>query len=315
MGRVTIKDLEKEPNAELWEGLGHSFRGGRSAGRERRQDPPDAQQKSDPVSASPKPAYHTLVNTYCLSCHNNKMKAGGLELDAINAQRPNDHRTRGKRSFASFAPGRCRRFGARRPDEAAYTAALASLEPSLDRLAAATPNPGRTETFRRLNRTEYHNAIRDLLALDFDVAALLPSDSSSYGFDNVTVGNLSPTLLERYVSAAEKISRLAVGRPGLSERDDRQNQARPHAGEHVEGLPLGTRGGALVITRSRRTAIRDHDPPGARPQRAHRGPDRAHESSCCSTASGCGCLRSSRCRSTQEHVCGEHRPTTTSTAT
>ena len=74
-----------------------------------------------------------------------------------------------------------------------------------------TPNPGRTETFRRLNRTEYQNTIRDLLALEVDVASLLPPDESSHGFDNVTVADLSPTLLNRYVSAAQKISRLAVG--------------------------------------------------------------------------------------------------------
>src|SRR6185436_3891502 len=85
---------------------------------------------------------------------------------------------------------------------------------SLDRAAANRPNPGRTETFRRLNRTEYQNAIRDLLALDIDAAALLPKDDASHGFDNVTVGTLSPTLLDRYISAAQKISRMAIGSPG-----------------------------------------------------------------------------------------------------
>src|SRR5207249_8541288 len=103
--------------------------------------------------------------------------------------------------------------GMPRPDEAAYDAAIASLETSLDRAAAANPDPGRTATLRRLTRTEYQNAIHDLLALEVDVTSLLPADDSSYGFDNVTVGDLSPTLLDRYVSAAEKISRVAVGRP------------------------------------------------------------------------------------------------------
>src|SRR4029077_8642700 len=96
-------------------------------------------------------------------------------------------------------------IGMPRPDEPTYDAAIASLETSLDGAGAANPDPGRTETLRRLNRTEYQNAIRDLLALDVDVASLLPADDSSYGFDNVTVGDLSPTLLDRYVSAAEKI--------------------------------------------------------------------------------------------------------------
>src|SRR5436190_721589 len=90
--------------------------------------------------------------------------------------------------------------------------AVASLELALDAAAAARPNPGRTETLRRLNRTEYRNTIRDLLALDVDVATLLPHDESSHGFDNVTVTDLAPTLLNRYVSAAQKISRLAIGR-------------------------------------------------------------------------------------------------------
>jgi hypothetical protein len=137
--------------------------------------------------------------------------------------------------------------GLPRPAEGAYESAVSSLESSLDRLAAAKPNPGRTDTFRRLNRTEYHNAIRDLLDLDVDVSALLPSDDASHGFDNVTVGELSPTLLERYLSAAQKISRLAIGgavrAPGgetvMLPPDLTQEQ-------HFDELPFGTRGGTLV---------------------------------------------------------------------
>src|SRR4030095_14317417 len=102
--------------------------------------------------------------------------------------------------------------GEERPDEATYDAVIKSLETSLDRAAVAHPDPGRTATIRRLTRTEYQNAVRDLLAVDIDVTPLLPADESSYGFDNVTVGDLSPTLLDRYVSAAEKISRVAVAR-------------------------------------------------------------------------------------------------------
>ena len=97
------------------------------------------------------------------------------------------------------------------PSEADRLAILTWLETSLDAASAAKPNPGRTETLRRLNRTEYQNAIRDLLALDIDAASLLPADESGHGFDNVNVGDLSPTLLNRYISAAQKISRLAVG--------------------------------------------------------------------------------------------------------
>src|SRR5205807_7727207 len=137
--------------------------------------------------------------------------------------------------------------GAPRPDDATYDAVVASIETSLDREAAAWPNPGRTSTLRRLTRTEYQNAIRDLLALDVDVTSLLPADDSSYGFDNVTVGDLSPTLLDRYVSAAEKISRVAIGRPTKSPGGDTiRVQTDLTQEEHIEGLPIGTRGGALV---------------------------------------------------------------------
>ena len=98
-----------------------------------------------------------------------------------------------------------------RPDEATYDALAAHLEGALDRAAAARPNPGRTDTFRRLSRVEYQNAVRDILSLDVDVSALLPKDDASHGFDNVANGELSPTLLERYLAAAQKVSRAAVG--------------------------------------------------------------------------------------------------------
>jgi hypothetical protein len=137
--------------------------------------------------------------------------------------------------------------GMPRPDEATYDAIVSSLESSLDRAAAAKPNPGRTDTFRRLNRTEYRNAIRDLLALDVDVSSMLPSDDSSHGFDNVTVGELSPTLLERYLSAAQKISRLAIGSPVRSPGGDTILLPPDLTQEsHFDELPFGTRGGTVV---------------------------------------------------------------------
>ena len=207
---------------------------------------PAAQQQSTGFSPSDS-ARHGLVNTYCLSCHNHTVKSGELDLRAINDARVGDHRDVWEKVVRKLRARQMPPVGTRRPDEAAYVAALSSLETSLDSLAEATPNPGRTDTFRRLTRTEYHNAVRDLLALDPDVDALLPSDSSSHGFDNVTVGNLSPTLLESYVSAAEKISRLAVGHPGLSASGSTV-RIRPDLTQegYVEGLPVGTRGGALV---------------------------------------------------------------------
>ena len=156
-------------------------------------------------------------------------------------------RTCGRKSSGSFARVRCRRSENAGRTTRTYDAVIASLETSLDRAAAAHPNPGRTATIRRLTRTEYQNAIRDLLALDVDVASLLPPDESSYGFDNVTVGDLSPTLLDRYVSAAEKISRVAVGRPSRSPGGETiRIPADLTQEEHLDGLPIGTRGGAVV---------------------------------------------------------------------
>ena len=137
--------------------------------------------------------------------------------------------------------------GAPRPDEATQAALVTWLETTIDRASAARPNPGRP-ALHRLNRAEYQNAIRDLLALDVDAAALLPPDDSSYGFDNVAdVLGVSPALLERYMGAAEKISALAVGDPSLPPTDETYRvrfdltQTR-----HIDGLPLGTRGGTLV---------------------------------------------------------------------
>jgi mono/diheme cytochrome c family protein len=208
---------------------------------------PGAQQNRDPAAPSTDAAYRGLVSTYCVSCHNSKVKSGNLALDAINAEHLSAHHEVWEKVVLKLRARQMPPQGARRPDETTHGAALTALEAALDNLSAAAPNPGRTDTFRRLNRTEYRNAIRDLLALDIDPAALLPSDSASYGFDNVTVGNLSPTLLESYVSAAEKISQLAVGRPGLSVGGTTVRITPDITQEkHLDGLPLGTRGGALV---------------------------------------------------------------------
>src|SRR5213596_365066 len=129
--------------------------------------------------------------------------------------------------------------GMPRPDEHTYDALVSSLEASLDNAAAAKPNPGRTDTFRRLNRTEYQNAIRDLLALQIDVTALLPNDESSHGFDNATIGDLSPTLLERYLTASRKISRLAIGSPIPSPGGDTVLLPPDLTQEeHFDGLPF-----------------------------------------------------------------------------
>jgi Protein of unknown function (DUF1592)/Protein of unknown function (DUF1588)/Protein of unknown function (DUF1585)/Protein of unknown function (DUF1587)/Protein of unknown function (DUF1595) len=188
-----------------------------------------------------------LINRYCVSCHNERLKTGGLALDTIDVDHVSDNvatwekvlRKVQARAMPPAAPGRSR------PDEANYDAFASYLETSLDRIAATAPDPGRTDTFHRLNRTEYQNAVRDLLALDIDASSMLPADDASHGFDNVNVGGLSPTLLDRYLSAAQKVSRLAIGSPVRS--PGAHTVVLPAdltQDDHFDGLPYGTRGGA-----------------------------------------------------------------------
>ncbi len=199
-------------------------------------------------NAPPTPGRHlALVEEYCVSCHDEDKKKGELALDTIAADPVLRHPEVWEKVVRKLRARQMPPVGKDRPDAATYDSVIASLETTLDRAAKAHPNPGRTAGIRRLTRTEYRNAIRDLLALDVDAASLLPADDSSYGFDNVTVGDLSPTLLDRYVSAAEKISRLAVGRPSRSPGGDTiRVQADLTQEEHIEGLPIGTRGGVVV---------------------------------------------------------------------
>ncbi len=189
----------------------------------------------------------TLVEEYCLSCHDKDHEKGGLVLESVVAEDVPHHPEVWEKVVRKLRARLMPPVGKERPDEATYDAVIKSLETSLDRASAAHPDPGRTASIRRLTRTEYQNAVRDLLALDIDVTSLLPADESSYGFDNVTVGDLSPTLLDRYVSAAEKISQVAVGRPSRSPGGETiRVPADLTQEEHIDGLPIGTRGGALV---------------------------------------------------------------------
>lgn len=194
-------------------------------------------------------APHALVDRYCLNCHNDIDFAGdltfeGVDVTDVGARTETWERVVRKLRVRAMPP---RTGDIPRPAESEYDRLIAYLEGSLDRVAAASPNPGRTSALRRLTRTEYQHAIRDLLAVAVDVNALLPPDEPGHGFDNVTVGELSPTLLDRYVSAAEKISRIAVGLPTRSPGGETiRIPADLTQEEHVEGLPIGTRGGAVV---------------------------------------------------------------------
>ena len=199
------------------------------------------------VSAELELPVRNLVQASCLDCHNSTERSGGLDLKTVIVQGVKQNREVWENVVRKLKSRQMPPAGVTRPAEAAYDQVLKSLESSLDRIAAEQPWPGRTGTFRRLTRTEYQNAVRDLLSLDIDATTLLPKDESSQGFDNITVADLSPSLLNRYVSAAQKISRLAVGGAGRGPGGD-TIRVRPDITQedHVPGLPIGTRGGALI---------------------------------------------------------------------
>jgi mono/diheme cytochrome c family protein len=156
-------------------------------------------------------AVSTLSKTYCATCHSDRLNTGGLSLEHLSLDRAAADAETLEKVVRKVRAGLMPPAGARRPARAALDAFATSIETAIDRAAAANPSPGRAP-LHRMNRAEYENAIRDLLALDVDSSTLLPADDSSRGFDNIAdVLGVSPSLLERYVAAAAKISRLAVG--------------------------------------------------------------------------------------------------------
>jgi mono/diheme cytochrome c family protein len=204
-----------------------------------------------PAGAQAAPtAPRAVLDRYCVGCHNKTLRTGGLALDSPDIANPAAEADVWERVIRKLRAGSMPPGGRPRPDEATYRAMVRWLESEIDRGAAARPDPGRSSTVHRLNRTEYHNAIRDLLHLDVDVTSLLPGDDTSdTGFDNnADVLSISTSQLERYLSAARKITRLAIGIapaapaietfevPLLLVQDDRRN----------EQLPLGSRGGIAV---------------------------------------------------------------------
>jgi hypothetical protein len=191
--------------------------------------------------------HRATLDRYCGTCHNERVKSGGLVLTGLDVSRPATDAATWEKVVRKLRGRMMPPAGLPRPDDATYDRLASDLESALDAAAAQQPNPGRTDTFRRLSRIEYQNAIRDILDLEVDVSALLPKDDASHGFDNVANGELSPTLLERYLAAAQKVSRAAVGGPLPSPAshvvilpsDLTQD-------DHLEGLPLGSRGGTVV---------------------------------------------------------------------
>ena len=203
-------------------------------------------QTNDQTAAS-SAQHQALVSQYCVTCHNERLKTGGLVLDAAAVATPSGDVETWEKVTRKLRAGLMPPPGSPRPAAANLDAFTGWLEGELDRAAARSPNPGRP-MLHRLNRSEYANAIRDLLQLDVDAALLLPPDDSAFGFDNVSdVLGVSPSLQERYLTAASTISALAVGdtrmRPGGETYRVAQDLSQD---QHIDGLPLGTLGGTRV---------------------------------------------------------------------
>jgi hypothetical protein len=218
------------------------------AARSPQAPPPVVRPAVSPATTSPQTAVPSinqreLVQKYCVTCHSDRAKTGGLTLESLDPQNTAAHAEVWEKVVRKVRGGMMPPQGMPRPDNTTLDAFAAALEHSLDQQALRQPNPGH-KPVHRLNRTEYGNAIRDILDLDVDVAELLPPDDESNGFDNIAgVLRVSPSLLEQYLAASHKISALAVGTdkdllttPYRVPPDDSQE-------DQVEGLPLGTRGG------------------------------------------------------------------------
>jgi mono/diheme cytochrome c family protein len=224
------------------------------------------------VAPAPSPMTDTAVagvlDQYCVTCHNERvvdgggtapspmvaqLRAAGLALDTLDVSEVGTHADAWETVVRKLRGGSMPPTGRPRPDDATIDEVAGWLEGALDRAAAAAPDPGRRPALHRLSRTEYQYAVRDLLALDdlpkeLDIAVMLPADNATSGFDNLAdLLFVSPTLMERYLAAARKISRLAVGDPTMLPIVDTYQLDRDLVQDrHVPGLPLGTRGGTRV---------------------------------------------------------------------
>jgi hypothetical protein len=186
-----------------------------------------------------------------LTCHNEKLRTAQLILakDKVDVENVSAGAEVWEKVLRKLRAGEMPPIGLPRPDQATYDSIITYLETELDRAAAANPNPGRKSSMHRLNRLEYTNAIRDLLALEIDGKLLLPADDMGYGFDNIAaVLSVSSTRMERYLSAAEKISRLAIGDPSMGPTSQEYKPAQDLSQEErvSEDLPLGSRGGMAI---------------------------------------------------------------------
>ncbi len=193
---------------------------------------------------------NAVIKQYCVGCHNdrNKDRTSGLSFQSFDAATAADHADTVERMIRRLRSGMMPPVGAKRPDAATISALVNAFETRIDRAAALNPNPGWRPS-QRLNRAEYQRAVKDLLAVDIDVNAFLPADTLSGGFDNIAdEQTISPTLMEGYLRAASQISRLAVGDRNASPTSTTWKVPRTASQmRHVEGAPLGTRGGLSVL--------------------------------------------------------------------
>jgi hypothetical protein len=196
----------------------------------------------------PAPTAREVIENYCLQCHDNDKQKGDLTLEAFDPAKADSHAEVAEKIVRKLRAGMMPPPGAERPSDDALAAFAATLETKLDAAAEARPNPGR-RTFQRLNRAEYAQAVKDLLALDVDVEAFLPADTISHNFDNIAdVQTISATVLEGYLRAAAHVSKLAVGDPDASANSTIYKVPRMASQlSHVEGAPFGTRGGISVV--------------------------------------------------------------------
>src|ERR1700693_4357201 len=200
------------------------------------------------LAQQPAASGQTLLVRYCVGCHSQQAKTGGIVLENVDPGKPGENAQVLEKALRKIHTGEMPPRGLPRPEPAVAKAFTASLEAALDQAATKNPNPGRP-AIHRLNRVEYSNAIRDLLAIDINPGFSLPPDDSGYGFDNIgDVLSVSPILLERYISLARKISRLAVGDPTIlpSVEEYSVPVGLSQADSVSDELPFGSRGGIAI---------------------------------------------------------------------
>ena len=201
-----------------------------------------------PSHEAPAAAHRAVLDRYCVTCHNERLRTADLALDVANLERVGDDAATWEKVARKLRTRTMPPSPRPRPDDAAYDVLASWLESELDGAATDAPNPGRPPSLHRLNRTEYANVVGDLLALEVDAVGLLPPDDASYGFDNIgDILRVSPTLLEGYLDAARVISAQAVGDPAIALEEITHRVAPDLTQDYgLEGLPFGTRGGTRI---------------------------------------------------------------------